>query len=536
MSELLRGLPPLLAAHIQLVVVALTAAIAISLPLAIFISGRRRAAFSIVVAAGVVQTIPGLALLALMVAVLARTHGLGIGVSAFGFPPAAIALTLYAILPILRNAITGLRGVDPGVVEAARGLGMTRGQLLRYVQLPLAAPVIAAGIRTATVWTVGAATLATPVGQICLGNYIFAGLQTRNWNMMLVGVGAAAGLAIGLDLILGAIERSLARRQRPWLALGCLVAVILVGLFALPRIGEGDIERPAIAQRTATAKVTHVRVGAKTYTEQYILAEVLRQRLARAGIAVELVESLGSTIAFDALATGRIDAYVEYSGTLWINEMKRMPGVPRWRVLVELDAWLAREYGIRSMGTLGFENAYALALGRATAERLHATQIADLAPHAPQLSIGGDYEWFGRGEWSAVRGAYALRFGHTATFDPALLYDAVSAGQVDVIAAFSSDGRIAANDLVTLADPLNALPPYDAMILVSSRIADDAAVACALEPLRGAITVDLMRRANLMVDREVDKATPAEAARWLLAQAQVRDGCLNAEARDRPVR
>lgn len=531
MSELVRGLPPLLAAHLQLVVVALTAAIAISLPLAIAVAGTRRVASSIVGVAGAIQTIPGLALLALMVAVLARTRGLGIGVSPFGFPPAVIALTLYAILPILRNAITGLRGVDPAVVEAARGLGMTRSQLLRYVQLPLAAPVIAAGVRTATVWTVGAATLATPVGQICLGNYIFAGLQTRNWNMMLVGVAASAGLAIGLDVILGAIERSLATRRRVWPAVAGLVAVIVIGLVALPRIGTGDVERPTIAQHATASKITHVRVGAKTFTEQYILAEVLRQRLASAGISVELVESLGSTIAFDALATGRIDAYVEYSGTLWINEMKRTPGVPRWRVLVELEAWLAREYGIRSMGTLGFENAYALALRRATADRLGAKQIADLATRAPRLSIGGDYEWFGRGEWSAVRGAYGLQFGSTATFDPALLYDAVSTGKVDVIAAFSSDGRIAANDLVTLADPLNALPPYDAMVLVGSRIADDAGIACALEPLRGAITVDLMRRANLLVDREVDKATPAEAARWLLAEAHVRDGCLSEDSR-----
>jgi osmoprotectant transport system permease protein len=301
----------------------------------------------------------------------------------------------------------------------------------------------------------------------------------------------------------------------------------LLGLVALPRIGTGGAEHVEIAQRPTAAAVTHVRVGAKTYTEQYILAEVLRQRLERVGIRVELVESLGSTIAFDALAAGRIDAYVDYSGTLWINQMKRSPGAPRWRVLVELGAWLAREYGIRSMGTLGFENAYALALQRSTAERLHATQISDLAPPAPQLAIGGDYEWFGRGEWSAVRGAYGLRFGRTATFDPSLLYDAVSAGKVDVIAAFSSDGRIAAHDLVTLDDPLNALPPYDAMVLVSSRIADDAAVACALEPLRGAITVDLMRRANLMVDRDVDKATPAQAASWLLREAHVRETCSN---------
>ncbi|MBZ0232526.1 MAG: ABC transporter permease, partial [Deltaproteobacteria bacterium] len=184
-SELVRGLPPLLADHLRITLVALAAGVALSLPLALAVARRPRAAAAVMAVASVVQTIPGLALLALMVPVITQTGGLGVGVSAFGFWPAVIALTLYAVLPVARNAITGLRGVDPAVIEAARGLGMTDGQILREVELPLAAPVVAAGVRTATVWTVGAATLATPVGQPCLGNYIFAGLQTRNWTMLL---------------------------------------------------------------------------------------------------------------------------------------------------------------------------------------------------------------------------------------------------------------------------------------------------------------------------------------------------------------
>jgi len=213
-GELLAGVPPLLASHVVLALTALLAAIAISLPVAIAVAGRPRLAAPIVAVASVIQTIPGLALLALMVPLLAETGGLGVGLSPFGFSPAVIALTLYAILPILRNAITGLRGVDPAIVEAARGMGMAPGQILRQVELPLAAPVIAAGIRTAAVWTVGAATLATPVGEPCLGNYIFVGLQTRAWSMLLVGVAAAAALAMTLDVLLAAIERALSGRRR----------------------------------------------------------------------------------------------------------------------------------------------------------------------------------------------------------------------------------------------------------------------------------------------------------------------------------
>jgi osmoprotectant transport system permease protein len=243
----------------------------------------------------------------------------------------------------------------------------------------------------------------------------------------------------------------------------------------------------------------------------------MRRRLEAAGVGVEVAESLGSTVAFDALAQGDIDAYVDYSGTLWANHMKRAAGVPRWRVLAEVEGWLAHEYGIRSLGSLGFENTYALAVRRDTAERLGLVTIEDLAAHSGALAIGGDYEFFGRREWTAVRDAYGLGFSRTVSFDSTLMYEALEAREVDVISAFSSDGRIAAHDLVVLEDPRAALPPYDAMILLGKRAAGDARVVCALGRLEGAIDVEAMRRANLMVDRDDGKATPDQAAAALLA-------------------
>ena len=529
MSELLRGLPPLIASHLQLTVVALVVGVAISLPLAIAAVRWQRLRYPVVAVASLVQTIPGLALLALMVPLLVATGGLFVGVSAFGFAPAVIALTLYAVLPVLRNTVTGILAVDPAAVEAARGMGMSERQLLWRVQLPLAAPVIAAGIRTATVWTVGAATLATPVGQRCLGNYIFAGLQTRNWQMVIVGVVAAAGLAIVLDLGLGGIEHGMASRRRALTlgSAGTLAVVIAAGLVA-PQLWapRSPASSPASAALDAAsdqrAPVRRVRLGAKTFTEQYILVAAMRAELEAQGIEVEVAESLGSTVIFDALRQGDIDAYVDYSGTLWANVMKQRGGGQRWRVLAEVEAYLAREMGIRSLGSLGFENAYALAVRGDDAERLGLHAIGDLAAQAPRFTIGGDYEFFGRPEWTSVRDTYRLDFAATTSFDSTLMYEALAEGQVDVISAFSSDGRIAAYHLAVLGDPRAALPPYDAMILLGPRVVDDPTVACALGGLSGAIPVELMRRANLMVDRDDgEKATPAEAARWLLAEAHV---------------
>ncbi|MBZ0237667.1 MAG: ABC transporter permease, partial [Deltaproteobacteria bacterium] len=267
--------------------------------------------------------------------------------------------------------------------------------------------------------------------------------------------------------------------------------------------------------------VTSVRIGGKTFTEQYVLMEVMRARLAAAGLRVEVVESLGSTVAFDALRGGQLDAYVDYSGTIWANHMARSAGAPRWQVLAEVEAWLAREHGLRSLGSLGFENAYAIAIRRETAARLGVRSIADLAAHARAMAIGGDYEFFSRHEWAALRAAYGLGFARTTSYDPTLLYDALVHDDVDAISAFSSDGRIAAHDLVVLDDPAGALPPYDAMLLLGRRVAADARVVCALAPLRDALPVELVRRANLMVDRDADKATPAFAAAWLLEAARV---------------
>ncbi len=512
MTELLRGLPPLLAAHLELALVALVLGTAISMPLAIAASSRPRLAAAAIAATGIIQTVPGLALLALMVPILAS-----IGAPPFGFAPALVALTLYALLPIVRNAVTGLQGVDPAAVEAATGMGMSRGQVMRLVQLPLAAPVIAAGIRTAAVWTVGAATLATPIGQACLGNYIFTGLQTRNFAMLLAGVAAAAALALSLDAILAAVEMALAgrHRSRAWIPLAALVVFVAIVVGVLPRAIASSGGEVAVSRRdSATPQaITHVRIGAKTFTEQYVLAELLRARLAAVGISAELAQSLGSNVIFDALVRGDVDVYVDYTGTLWTNVMHRASGPARWQVLAEIQGWLAREHGIRSIA-LGFENTYAIAVRRDTAQKLGLHTLADLSRVAPQLSLGADYEFLGRAEWAAVRRAYGVHFARSATFDPALLYEAVARGEVDAISAFSSDGRIVANDLATLADPDGAFPPYDATILLGARVADDPRVGCALAPLH--VPVELMRQANAMVDR--DKQSASAAAQWLLAR------------------
>ncbi len=506
-----RLLPNYLAQHVLLSLCALVLGFAISLPLAVAASRSVVVRWPSLFLASLIQTIPSLALLALFYPLLLALSSVslawfGKGFPALGFAPSLMALTLYSMLPILRNGVTGILGVDPAAVEAARGMGMTNRQRLTWVELPLAAPVIMAGVRTAAVWTIGAATLATPVGQTSLGNYIFSGLQTENWVYVLFGCAASAILALAADQLLGLIESGLAHRKswRVWAGAIGLIAGAAAALSPLAFAGStaGDY-----------------RIGAKNFSEQYILAELMAQRLRAEGAGVLLKEDLGSATAYRALAAGEIDAYVDYSGTLWANVLGRKDNPGRAAVLAGLTAELKHRDGVVVLGPLGFENAYALAMRADRAKALGIVGIDDLARRAPSLAFGSDLEFLSRPEWAALRSAYGLKFRKLTSYQPTFMYRALADGQADAISAFSSDGRIAADHLVVLADPLHALPPYDAVILISPKRANDTRLRGALSPLIGKISVEAMRGANYSLDRDSDKRTAAQAAHALAKQA-----------------
>jgi osmoprotectant transport system permease protein len=501
-ADAISRLPDYLGSHVLVSVTALALGLALSFPLALAALRRPALRALLLGATSIVQTVPGLALLALFYPLLLAAAALserltGVGFSALGFLPAVLALALYSMLPVVRNTITGILGVDPAARQAAIGVGMTPGQALRMVELPLALPVIMAGVRTAAVWVIGTATLSTPIGQTSLGNYIFAGLQTQNWVFVLVGCIAAAALALLVDQLLALIERGYAGRSRARMAAGAAGLALTVLAALLPtamRAGGGYV------------------IGAKSFSEQYILAALIEDRLRAAGLSARRRDGLGSAVILSALAAGDIDAYVDYTGTVWANQLRRTDVPPRADVLAAVTAWLEARHGIRTLGGLGFENAYALAMPRRRARELGVKSIADLAPHAPGLSVAADFEFFSRPEWKAIREAYGLTFARERQMQAEFMYQAAAAGEVDVISAYTSDGRIAQYDLVVLDDPKHAIPPYDAILLVSPRRADDKPFLDALRPLVGAIDVETMREANR---RAGTGATPEAVARWL---------------------
>ena len=484
LREQLLLLPEYFQGHLTLTLIALLLGILLSIPLGVWAAQSPTIKRPLLAIISVIQTFPSVAILALVVALLGGQ---------IGVLPAVIALVLYSILPIARNTVTGLDSVPSEVAEAAMGIGMNPQQVLVKVKLPLAMPIIIAGIRTAAVWTVGLATLSTLVGATSFGNYIFTGLQTRNLVSVTVGSIAAAAMAVVLDSLIAGIQWLVENRNRSINSskynrvrsiLAAAVLFIVVG---------------SLSSILPKSKPDFV-VGGKGFTEQYIIAGLLAAKLEESGFNVEQRLGLGTEIVYSATANNTVDIYLEYTGTVWANQMKNSHNPGRESVMRGVADHVERVDGMVNVGALGFQNLYALAMRKDRAQELGIDSIEDMIPVAHNLVAAGDLEFFGRPEWIALRETYDIDFSEKLTFDAALMYNAVDDGQVDLIVAYTSDGRVAAFDLKILEDPRNAFLPYDGILVASSSASKNPVFMRVVESLVGQISDEEMREANRIVD------------------------------------
>jgi osmoprotectant transport system permease protein len=493
----------LLLQHILLVGASTAAAIAIGVPVGVLAARRPRAGAPIVWLANVVQTIPSLAMFGFLLP-LPLVGGLGARV-------AILVLILYALLPIIRTTVAGIRGVDTALVEAGTALGMTPSQLLQQVELPLALPSIVAGIRVAAVIGVGTATIAAAVGAGGLGEYIFRGLSMVDPTVILAGAVPAAALALAVDGGLLLAERTLRGRRRSRRT--ALAAAVLVA-FGL------------LAVAAWSAAVSHgrdaIRVGSKNFTEQIVLGELIAQQLERTtGLAVERRLNLGGTFIADrALRSGDIDVYIEYTGTadtaIFKNAVETDPAVVLSRVRQQYAS-----AGLTVLPPLGFENTFAILVRGDDARRSGLRTIDDAAPLAPHWQAAFGYEFLQRADgYPGLAGTYGLRFAAAPrAMDLSLIYRALAQHQVDLIAGDATSGLVSAYDLVMLKDNRRYFPPYDAVpVARSATLLRRPEVRSALEALAGRITVDDMRRLNRAVDAE--RQDPAAVVRAFLARLE----------------
>src|SRR6476659_308795 len=459
--------------HLWLVSISTLIAVAIGIPTGVLLTRKKSLRSPILGIANVMQTIPSLALFGFLIPLPF--------IGGIGARTAIVALVLYSLLPIIRNTVTGILGVDPNVREAAVAMGMTGSQILWQVELPLAMSVIITGVRVALVIAIGVATIAAAVGAGGLGVFIFRGIRQFDNNLLLAGAVPAALLALTADFGLGLIEQhfSVKRSRKPGptslgkkLTIGAATAIVVAVITAV------YVGSPASRSAPPQALNARVVVGSKDFTESALLGEIVAQLLETRGVTVERRLELGGNLPHDALLGGQIDLYPEYTGTAYTAILKHAPITDPRAVYDQVKQEYAEKFKVTVGEPLGFDNTFAILVRGSEARRLELKTISDAAPYAQNWRAGVGQDFMSRADgYPGFAKAYDLKFKEQPReMDLSLTYIALASGKVDLIAGNSTEGRIAALDLFQLEDDRHYFHPYEGVYLVRqdslSRAAD----------------------------------------------------------------
>jgi len=494
--------------HLELVLLSTGIAIAVGIPTGVLLTRNKKLQGPVLGIANVMQTVPSLALFGFLIPLPF--------IGGIGARTAIVALVLYALLPIIRNTVTGILGVDPTVREAAVAMGMTDRQILLQVEMPLAMSVILTGVRVATVIAVGVTTIAAAVGAGGLGVYIFRGLRQYDNNLLLAGAMSAALMALAVDYSLGVLQQyfSITTRRKPRISVfqklvTAIIALVLVAVVLLSWKG-------AIGGSNSTG-IQKVVVGSKDFTESILLSEIVGQMLEDRGLQIERQFELGGNLPHEALVAGRIDLYPEYTGTSFTAIFHHAPISDARAVYEQLKKEYLEKFAVNVSPPLGFENTFAILIRGADAHRLQLRTISEAAPYCRNWRAGFGQDFMTRTDgYPGLAKAYGLQFAEQPReMDLSLTYIALASRKVDLIAGNSTEGRIASLDLFQLADDKHYFPPYQAVFLTRSNTLERVpALGEVLNKLGGAISTEDMRAMNYEVDG--NKRTPREVAReWI---------------------
>jgi len=490
--------------HLILVIISLAIAISIGLPVGIFITRQPKLAAPILGLANAIQTIPSLAIFGFLISV----PFLG----GIGKTPAIFALTLYALLPIIRNTYIGINSINPAIKEAGIGMGMTDQQLLLQVEIPLALPVILAGVRVATVISVGIATIAAAIGGGGLGVFIFRGISTVNNELILAGAVPAAVIALSADFGLGLLEKRLTNQiankgkfnQQIGIIFG-IITLIIAGLIAFN-------------YQQAPAKII---IGSKNFTEQVILGELLAQHIENhTKLKVDRRFNLGGTfIAHEAVKAGKIAGYVEYTGTSFTTILKEKPISDAESVYQKVKAYYDQKLKLAVMKPLGFENTFAMIIRGEDAEKWQIKSLSEIGKYSSQMKAGFGYEFLERADgYPGLSKTYNLKFANINQMELGLMYQALKEKQVDFIAANSTDGLIPVLNLVILEDDKKYFPPYQAIPIFNQEILQKyPELTNTINQLAGKVSTTAIQKMNYQVDNQ---SQPVEkvVSEWLKSQ------------------
>ncbi|HVQ37588.1 MAG TPA: glycine betaine ABC transporter substrate-binding protein [Pyrinomonadaceae bacterium] len=497
--------------HLWLVFISTAIAVAIGIPTGILLTRKKSLRSPILGIANVMQTIPSLALFGFLIPLPF--------IGGIGARTAIVALVLYSLLPIIRNTVTGIVGVDPNVREAAVAMGMSGSQVLWQVELPLAMSVIITGVRVALVIAIGVTTIAAAVGAGGLGVFIFRGIRQFDNNLLVAGALPAALLALSADYGLGLLEEHFSVTARRKAAGTSRLKLLVAAAFALAGIGLIYAGGRSSGSEPSTSTPTSARVvvGSKDFTESAILAEIVAQMLEARGVTVERKFELGGNLPHDALLAGKVDLYPEYTGTSYTAILKHAPISDPRAVYEQVKKEYAEKFNLVLSEPLGFDNTFAILVRGADARRLKLKTISDAVPYAPHWEAGFGQDFMTRPDgYPGLAKAYGLLFEvRPLEMDLSLTYIALASEKVDLIAGNSTEGRIAALDLFQLEDDRRYFPPYEAVYIVREETLSRSPVLKeVLGKLAHAISTDEMRKLNYEVD--ANKRGQAEVVReWL---------------------
>lgn len=476
--------------HLILVVIAMVVAVSIGIPLGIFITRQPKLAQPIIGVSNAIQTIPSLAIFGFLIWV----PFLG----GIGKIPAIVALILYALLPVIRNTYIGINGVEPAIREAGRGMGMTDRQLLFQVEIPLALGVILAGVRVATVISVGIATIASAIGGGGLGVFIFRGIATLNNQLILAGAIPATLIALSADLSLGWLEKNLTQQREKNLSFNRKNAIYLAIVTLL--IG-------GLIGFTYWLTPPTIIIGSKNFTEQVILGELLAQQIEfHTKLRVDRRLNLGGTfICHEAVKAGQIAGYVEYTGTSFTSILKQKPINNPQIVYQKVKQDYDHKFQLEVMQPLGVNSTYAMIIRGEDAKRLQIKTLSQAAKYTPQWRAGFGYEFIAREDgYPGLAKTYGFKFSNPPQqMELGLMYKSLAEKKVDIIAANSTDALIPVLNLVILEDDKRYFPPYEAIpVFNQTALKKYPELRAVVSQLAGLISTEEIQKMNYQVDNQ----------------------------------
>ncbi|QSQ90462.1 ABC transporter permease/substrate-binding protein [Streptococcus suis] len=464
--------------HLRISLLALIIAIAIAVPLGLILSSKKRLTEWSLQITGIFQTIPSLALL-----------GLFIPFMGIGTLPAVVALVIYAIFPILQGTLTGLGEIDPSLEEAATAFGMNKWEKLKKFKLALAMPILMSGIRTASIMIIGTATLAALVGAGGLGSFILLGIDRNDSALILIGALSSAVLAV----LFGYGIRLLQDKKPKTILLALLVTLFTVGASYVPMLNFSTKQ---------------LVIAGKLGAEPEILINMYKLLIEdQTDIKVEIKPNFGKTsFLYEALKSGSIDIYPEYTGTITSTLLKNSPtdlSTNPEEVYTYAKEAILEQDGLMYLAPMAFQNTFALAVTEDYAQKNSIEKISDLAKVQQTAVAGFSLEFNDREDGNiGLKNLYNLQL-NVKTMEPALRYEAIKSGNVQIIEAYSTDSKVVTYKLKILEDDKQLFPPYQAAPLLSKETLEKyPELEQVLGVLAGKISTEEMTRMNYAVDVE----------------------------------